>query len=71
MPGCQTGQAYSRYGRTKDVYNLKEREGGTLYLFRSLRRAIDTLAVWMISLTWISHFKFKEIVTPSNLIEDT
>ena len=32
---------------------------------------MDALALWTISLTWISHFKLEEIVTPSNLKEDT
>jgi len=31
----------------------------------------DVLALWMIFLTWMSYFKQEEIVTPSNLKEDT
>ena len=42
-----------------------------LNLFKSLRRDMDTFGVWAISLTWISLFKLEEIVTPSNLKEDT
>ena len=41
-----------------------------LNLFRSLRRAIETLTLWVMYLTWIFHFKCEEIVTPSNLKED-
>ena len=43
---------------------------GTLNLFKSLRRDMDILAFWIISLMWISHFKLEEIVTQSNLKED-
>ena len=32
---------------------------------------MDALALRTISFTWISHFKLEEIVTPSNLKEDT
>ena len=32
---------------------------------------IDTLALWIISLTWISQFRFEEIVRSSNLKKDT
>ena len=44
--------------------------GGILDLFKRLRGDMDVLALWAISLTWISHFKLEEIVTPSNLKED-
>jgi hypothetical protein len=43
----------------------------TLNLFNSLRRDMDTLALWTISLTWISHFKLEEIVTTIKLNEET
>ena len=32
---------------------------------------IDTLALWMMSLTWTSHFRFGETVMPSNFKQDT
>ena len=69
-PGCQTGHAYSRCGWTKEAYVRKEWDGRTLNLFKSLRRDMDALALWTISLTWISHFKVEENVTPSTLKEE-
>ena len=47
------------------------RRVGPLNLLRSIRRTIDTLALWVISLTCISCIKFEEIMTPSNLKENT
>ena len=44
---------------------------GTLNLFKSFRTDKDALALWIVSFTWISHFKLEEIVTPSNLKGDT
>ena len=32
---------------------------------------MDTLALWRMSLTRVSYFKFEEVVTPSSLNEDT
>jgi len=41
-----------------------------LNLFKSLRRNMDALALWKVSLTRISHFELKKMVNSSNLKED-
>jgi hypothetical protein len=50
MHGCQTGQAYSRVGRTNDRKILKQCNLGHLNLLRSLRRENAAFARFKMSL---------------------
>jgi hypothetical protein len=50
MPGCQTGQAYSRVGRTNDRKILKQCDLGHLNFLRSLRRENAAFARFKMSL---------------------
>ena len=50
VPGCQTGQAYSRVGRTSDRKILKQCDLGHLNFLRSLRRENAAFARFKVSL---------------------
>ena len=58
-------------GGQRKCRSVKNGMGGRLNLFKSFRRDMDTLALWTITLTLISHFKLEEIVAWSNSKEDT
>jgi len=57
IPGSKLDKHIQDAGEERNNRSLKSGMVGTLNLFKRLRRDMDAIALWTISLTWIPHFK--------------